>query len=138
VAMGRIWSGGLWRLAHDVHRLSAARSLRCGRESYRIERGGMPATFDMQPQPIPISAAAMLSGIYGFLSDSPQLASRRADLQRRRRVADREILGRFGALWLAPSGARLQSAHDEFHSALVDEFGLAALSQAPAENASRR
>jgi hypothetical protein len=136
--MRQIWSGGLRRLVHDVHRLSAARSLRYGRESYRIERGGMPSTFDMQPQPIPISAAAMLSGIYGFLSEIPQLAARRADLQRRRRVEDREILGRFGALWLAPSRARLQSAHDEFHRALVDEFGLAALNQPPAENASRR
>ena len=35
-------------------------------QSYLIEHGGMPATFDVQPQPIPISAAAMLSGIYGF------------------------------------------------------------------------
>ncbi len=94
----------------------------------------MPATFDMQPQPIPISAAAMLSGIYGFLSEIPQLAARRADLQRRRRVTDREILARFGAMWLAPSGTRLQSSHDEFHTALVDEFGLAALNRPSAEN----
>jgi len=79
----------------------------------------------------------MLSGIYGFLSEIPQLAARRADLQRRRRVEDREILARFGALWLAPSGARLQSAHDEFHTALVDEFGLATLSQPP-EGGQRR
>ena len=131
VAIRQIWSGGLWRLAHDVHRLSVARLQRYGRESYRIERGDMPATFDMQPQPIPISAAAMLSGIYGFLSELPHLAARRADLQSRRRVEDREILARFGGMWLAPSGARLQSAHDEFHRTLVDEFGLAALNQPP-------
>jgi len=97
----------------------------------------MPATFDMQPQPIPISAAAMLSGIYGFLSEIPQLAARRADLQGRRRVEDREILARFGAMWLAPSAARFQSAHDEFHTALVKEFGLAPLSQPP-EDGQRR
>jgi GT2 family glycosyltransferase len=137
-AMRRIWSGGLWRLAQDVHRLSAARSQRYGRESYRIERGGMPATFDMQPQPIPIAAAAMLSGIYGFLSEIPQLAVRRADLQRRRRVQDREILSQFGTMWLAPSAARVQAAHQEFQTALVDEFGLAALNQPAAENASGR
>ena len=93
----------------------------------------MPATFDVQPQPIPISAAAMLSGIYGFLSEIPQLTARRDDLQRRRRVEDREILSRFGTMWLAPSGARVQSAHEEFHTALVDEFGLATLNQ-PGDN----
>ena len=132
-AMRQIWSGGLWRWRNDVHRLSAADRGAMDANLYRIERGGMPATFDMQPQPIPItSAAAMLSGIYGFLSEIPQLAARRADLQPRRRVTDREILGRFGAMWLAPSGARLQSAHSELHTALVDEFGLAALNQQPA------
>jgi GT2 family glycosyltransferase len=132
----QIWSGGLWPLARDVHRLSAARSLRYGRESFLIERGGMPVTFDMQPQPMPIAAAAMLSGIYSFLSEIPELAARRADLQQRRLVNDREILGRFGVKWLAPSGARLQSAHEEFHAALIEEFGLAALNQQPADNAS--
>ena len=136
-AMRQVWNGGVWRLAYDVHRLSAARSMRHGRESYRIERGGMPATFDMQPQPIPVSAAAMLSGIYGFLSEIPRLAVRRADLQRRRRVEDREILRRFGTKWLAPSGARLQSAHQEFHTALVDEFGIAGLKPPDADGGSR-
>ncbi len=126
-AIRRIWSGGLWRLALDIRQLSAARARRYGRESYLIERGGMPATFDMQPQLMPISAAAMLSGIYGFLSDVPQLAARRADLQRRRQVNDREIVGRFGSLWLAPGGAPLQPAHQEFHTLLVEEFGLAEL-----------
>jgi GT2 family glycosyltransferase len=134
-AMHQIWSSGVWRLAHDVYRLGAAGSRRAGRESYRIERGGMPATFDMQPQSIPISAAAMLSGIYGFLSEIPELTARRADLQRRRRVNDREILRQFGAKWLAPSGTRLQSAHDELHKALVDEFGLAAINPPSVENA---
>ncbi len=137
-AIRQIWSGGLWRLAHEVQRLSAPDSGDSRRESFLLEGGAMPATFDQQPQPIPISSAAMLSGIYAFLSEIPQLASRRADLQRRRRVQDREIISRFGTQWLTPSGARLQSVHEEFHTALVDEFGLAALNQPPAENASRR
>jgi GT2 family glycosyltransferase len=137
-AMGRIWRAGPLRLAHDIRRLSAAGTLRDRRESYLVERGVMPTTFDVEPQPIPISAAAMLSGIYGFLSEIPQLAARRADLQRRRRVTDREILARFGAQWLAPSAARLQSAHEEFHTALVDEFGLAAVSPAADAASCRR
>lgn len=130
-AMRQIWRGGLWQLAEEVHRQSAAGSLRSRRESYLRERGAMPATCDQQPQPIPISAAAMLSGIYAFLSEIPQLTARRAHLQRRRRVQDREIIGRFGSQWLAPSGARLQSAHDEFHATLVDEFRLVTLSKRP-------
>jgi len=98
----------------------------------------MPATFDMQPQPIPISAAAMLSGIYGFLSELPQLSARRADLRRRRRVKDREILGQFGTMWLAPSAAISQAAHQEFHTVLVDEFRLGDLNEPRGEHVSRR
>ena len=75
----------------------------------------MPATFDAQPQPIPIAAAAMLSGIYGFLSEIPQLVERRDELQRRRRVDDRDLLERFGTHWLAPSGSRLQAEHQAMH-----------------------
>ena len=71
----------------------------------------------------------MLSGIYGFLSEIPQLTSRRDAVQRRRRVEDREILSRFGNMWLAPSSARMQAAHEEFHRALVNEFGLATVNQ---------
>jgi GT2 family glycosyltransferase len=127
-AIGQVWSGGVLSLARDVRRLGATKQP-FRRESYLIERGGVPATFDVQPQPFPIAAAAMLSGIYGFLSEIPQLTSRRDAVQRRRRVEDREILSRFGDLWLAPSSARMQAAHEEFHRALVDEFGLATLNQ---------
>jgi GT2 family glycosyltransferase len=134
-AIGQIRSGGLLSLARDVRRMGATGKLPFSRESYLIERGGMPATFDVQPQPLPIAAAAMLSGIYGFLSEIPQLTARRIDLQRRRRVGDREILRRFGDKWVAPSNSRLQSAHEEFHTTLVDEFGLATLNQ-PGDNAS--
>jgi GT2 family glycosyltransferase len=128
-AIGQIWSGGLWSLARDVRRLGATAKGAFRRESYLIELGGAPAAFDVQPQPLPISAAAMLSGIYGFLSEIPQLTLRRHALQRRRRAEDREILSRFGNMWLAPSSARMQAAHEEFHRALVDEFGLATLNQ---------
>jgi GT2 family glycosyltransferase len=130
-AIGQVWQGGLLSLARDVRRLAGSASRPFRRASFLIERGGMPATFDIQPQPFPISAAAMLSGIYGFLSEIPQLTARRNAMQRRRRVDDREILSRFGSMWLAGSGARIQAAHDEFHNALVEEFGLASVKQPP-------
>jgi GT2 family glycosyltransferase len=136
-AIARVWSGGVLSLARDVGRLGATAKQPFRRESYLIERGGVPATFDVQPQPLPIAAAAMLSGVYGFLSEIPQLASRRDAVQRRRRVQDHEILSRFGDLWLAPSSARMQAAHEEFHRALVDEFGLAALNK-PTDESRRR
>ena len=128
-AIGQIWSGGLLSLARDVRLQGATPKRRFRRESYLIELGGMPTTFDVQPQPLPISAAAVLSGIYGFLAEIPQLTPRRDAVQRRRRVEDREILSRFGDMWLASSRSRMQAAHDELHAALVDEFGLATLNQ---------
>ena len=112
-------------LARDVRRLSASGKGALRRKSFLIECGGVLAPFDVQPQPLPISAAAMLSGVYGFLSEIPELSKRRHVVQRRRRVNDREILSRFGNLWLAPSGARLQAVHEELHRLLVEEFGLA-------------
>ena len=77
----------------------------------------------------------MLSGIYGFLSELPQLVERRGELQRRRRVADHEVLERFGTHWLAPSGSRLQAEHQAMHVAIVDELGIAAIG--PPRTASR-
>jgi GT2 family glycosyltransferase len=130
-AIGQIWKGGLLRLARDVRQRGGTGKRPFGRESYLIELGGTPATFDVRPQPLPIAAAAMLSGIYGFLSEIPQLTARRIEVQHRRRVEDREILGRFGVMWLAPSTARLQAAHQELHATLVDEFGLGSLNQPP-------
>jgi hypothetical protein len=128
-AIGRVWRGGVSSLARDIRQLAVTGQQRARRESYLIERGGVPAIVDAQPLQLPMSAAAMLSGVYSFLSDIPELTRRRHALQRRRRVNDREILGRFGNLWLAPSGARLQAAHEEFHRLLVEEFGLAADNQ---------
>ena len=128
-AIEKVWNGGLLSLARDVRRLGASAKGGLRRQSYMLELGGMPATFDVQPQPFPISAAAMLAGIYSFLSEIPQLTARRDAVQRRRRADDREILSRFGNMWLAPSGARLQAVHEEFHRLLVEEFRLAADNQ---------
>jgi hypothetical protein len=125
-AIGHVWRGGLLSLVRDVRQLGASpKSFR--RQSYLIELGGVPAAFDLQAQPLPIAAAAILSGIYSFLSEIPQLTSRRDALQRRRRVEDRTILSRFGGMWLEASSARVQPAHEKFHAALIDEFGLATL-----------
>jgi GT2 family glycosyltransferase len=129
-AVGRVWQHGFIALWRDVLRLSRASESRSRREAYLIERGGMPSIFDSQPQPIPISAAAMLSGIYGFLSEIPKLIERRAKLQQRRRVEDRDVLSRFGTHWLAPTGARHPAEHEAMHAAIVDEFQIAALKPA--------
>ena len=137
-AIGLVWSGGVSSLLRDIRQLTVTGQQRARRESFLIERGGVPAIVDAQPLQLPMSAAAMLSGVYGFLSEIPELTRRRHAVQRRRRVTDREILSRFGKLWLAPSGARLQAAHEEFHRRLVEEFGLAADDQPDRETASRR
>ena len=96
------------------------------RAAYLIEHGAMPATFDeAQSEPLPIEAAATLSGIYGFLVDIPAVSRRRADVQRRRRATDDEIVRRFGSHWCQPCAARFQREHAELQAALVDEFALA-------------
>ena len=126
-ALGRVWQRGLVTLGSDVLRLSAA-APRSRRQSYLLERGAPTPSADAQSQPIPIAAAAMLSGIYGFLSEIPQLVERRHAVQRQRRVEDGDILQRFGTHWLAPSGSRLQAEHHAMHNAIADEFGIAAIS----------
>ena len=126
-ALGRVWQRGLVTLGSDVLRLSAA-APRSRRESYLLERGATTPSGDAQPQPMPIAAAAMLSGIYGFLSEIPQLVERRHEVQRQRRVEDGDILERFGTHWLAPSGSRLQAEHHAMHTAVAEAFGIAAIS----------
>jgi GT2 family glycosyltransferase len=125
-AIGLVWRQGLVSLGRDVLRRSVP-DPPSRRASYLMERGVMPPSFDAQPQPMPIAAAAMLSGIYGFLSEIPQLVERRQELQRRRRVDDGDLLQRFGTHWLAPSGSRLQAEHHAMHTAIADELGIAAL-----------
>jgi GT2 family glycosyltransferase len=126
--LARIWQRGVFSFGTDVVRLAASES-RTRRLSYLIERGGVPSTFDAQPQPIPIAAAAMLSGIYGFLSEIPQLVERRRELQGRRRINDADLLERFGTHWLASSGSRLQAEHQAMHEVVVHEFEIGAIRQ---------
>jgi GT2 family glycosyltransferase len=126
-ALRRIGDQGWMALARDVKRLSGGHASPSRRAAYLIERGGTPSTFDAQPETIPIEAAAILSGLYGFLSDLSTLAVRRANLQRRRQVGDREIIGRFGTHWIAPSGSLLPATHHLMQAALVEEFRLADL-----------
>jgi GT2 family glycosyltransferase len=98
------------------------------RAAYLIEHGAMPASFDeLQSESLPIEAAAMLSGIYGFLADLPALTRRRADAQRRRRATDLEIVRRFGSHWGHPCPARYQHEHNALHAMLIDEFALTEL-----------
>jgi hypothetical protein len=93
----------------------------------------MPATFDqMQAEPLPIEAAAMLSGVYAFLSDLPALTRRRAEMQRRRRTTDLEIVNRFGSHWGHPCHARFQHEHNLLLAMLIDEFALDRLDPAAA------
>jgi GT2 family glycosyltransferase len=74
---------------------------------------------------IPITAAAALSGIFSFLSDLPDLASRRSTIQNRRLLSDTDVLKKFGSHWLQPCPSPFQSEHDAVHAGLVKYFGLA-------------
>lgn len=131
----RVWRTGLLGLARDVRRLSAIRESGRSRGLYLADPGGSSqakgtpggsALVDGR-MPIPIGAAAVLAGIHGFLADLPKLSRRRAELQERRHVADRDILKRFGTHWLSPCPARLQSEHAAIHSGVVAAFALDAV-----------
>jgi GT2 family glycosyltransferase len=123
-AIARIWREGPARMGRDVLRLSASEQS-SRRTGYLVERGMMPPSLDEQAQPVPIAAAAMMSGLFGFLCDIPQLVERRRELQGQRRVGDSDILGRFGTHWLEPSGSRLQAEHYAMHASIVEELGIA-------------
>jgi GT2 family glycosyltransferase len=126
-AIRRLGIRGLYGLPRDVVRLWFAKQSRSRRQVYLMEEGGVPVTFDSWREPIPIDAAAILAGLYGFLSDLPKLSGRRAELQGRRRASDQEVLGRFGTHWLSPSPAPFQPEHNANHAMLVDEFALASI-----------
>jgi hypothetical protein len=127
--LARIWKRGFITLGRDVLRRTVAVESRSGRESYLIERGSVRAALDAERQQIPVAAAAMLSGIYGFLIDVPHLVRRRADLQRRRQKSDRDVLGSLGNQWVRPSSARLDREHRGMHTAIVAEFKIAGLTR---------
>ena len=130
-AIWRLGIRGLYGVPRDVVRLWFAKQSRSRREAYLVEQGGVPVTFDSWREPIPIHAAAILAGLYGFLSDLPNLTRRRADLQRRRRASDQQVLWRFGTHWLSPSPATFQAEHNAHHGVLVEQFALAAIPDAP-------
>ena len=78
------------------------------RAAYLVEYGDVPPEFSgLQSESLTIEAAAILSGIYGFLSDIPALTRRRQDVQRRRCVSDEEIVNSSGRTGL-PVPARFQ------------------------------
>ena len=80
-AIKRLGIRGFVRVARDVFVAPPGETSRPRRAAYLIEQGEIPSTFDTQFEALPINAAAMLAGIYGFLSDLPALSRRRADLQ---------------------------------------------------------
>ena len=77
-------------------------------------------------EPIPIAAAAALSGIFAFLSDLQSVSSRRASIQVRRSLTDANVLSRFGTHWLQVCPAPFQVEHDAFHATIAEHFQLAA------------
>ncbi len=94
------------------------------RDSYLIERGGQPASFDAHAESLPASAAAALLGIRDFLDSLPELSARRRALQARRRRTDAEIIGRFGEYWLSPVASPQQDDHVDLQETLVNAFGV--------------
>ena len=94
------------------------------RSDYFIECGSQPPEFDDRREPVSAPAAATLLGIREFLDAMPELAERRARLQRERRSSDAAILGQFDEHWLSPSSAPRQPEHDELHRVLIEAFGL--------------
>ena len=94
------------------------------RDSYLIERGGQPASFDAHAEPIPANAAAALLGIRDFLDSLPELSARRRALQARRRRTDAEIIGRFGEYWMSPVASPQQDDHVDLQETLVNAFGV--------------
>ncbi len=96
-----------------------------GDAAYLVENGDVPpGSSGLQSESLSIEAAAILSGIYGFLSDLPALTRRRQDVQRRRCVSDDEIVRQFGSHWLQPVPARFPHEHNELQRLLLVE-GLA-------------
>jgi hypothetical protein len=125
-ALARLGIRGLLGVARDVLVPPHVKRTPERRAAYLMERGAIPATVDdLQCESLPIEAAAILSGLYGFLSDLPALTRRRSAIQRRRRATDLEIVSRFGSHWRQQCPSRFQHEHDEAHAMLIDAFSLA-------------
>ncbi len=117
---GRRWVAGAWRES----RPDGAASAPDRRSLYRSPEDSAHDTV-APSESIPIGAAAVLSGLYGFLAGLPELATRRQAIQARRQISDRDILDRFGSHWLQPSGSPHQREHNEVQRDLADYLGLA-------------
>jgi GT2 family glycosyltransferase len=93
------------------------------RTAYLAERGPLPNGVDIpERQILPIDAAAVLSGIHGFLLDLPALSMRRAQMQQRRRISDEEFISRFGSHWRIAALVPYQREYDELHAIITDEL----------------
>jgi GT2 family glycosyltransferase len=95
------------------------------RAAYLVEAGPVPnSAADTRLETIPIQSAAILSGVYGFLSDLPAVSRRRELVQRQRTVGDLDIAKRCGSYWTHPVPSRDQYEHDRLLATLVAEFAL--------------
>ena len=122
-AVSRLGVRGCLGVAKDI--FVASRQSAWGRRSYAV---GVRHDALVGPvgETIPIEAAAAFSGLLAFLSELPGLASRRTDIQARRRVSDEEILKTFGTHWLRVCPAAYQGEHNKFQHALVEHFRITA------------
>lgn len=94
------------------------------RSALQIERGAAPFALDGRAEPVPTSAAAALCGVRDFLSELPQLSTRRHAFQAARRRSDREILSQFATHWIDPAVSPHQLVHEEVHRDLVEALGI--------------
>ena len=106
------------------------------RSTYALEREDAAEPVPSM-EPIPIAAAAALSGIFAFLSDLQSVSSRRASIQVRRSLTDGDVLSKFGTHWLQVCPAPFQVEHDAFHAAIAEHFQLAALGAKTGASATR-
>jgi hypothetical protein len=126
VNLQRVGAAGCISAAADVARelLTKSPANPNARDSYLVERGGQPASFDAHAESLPAGAAAALLGIRDFLDSLPELSARRRALQARRRRTDAEIIGRFGEYWLSPVGSPQHDHHIHLQEALVNAFSV--------------
>jgi GT2 family glycosyltransferase len=128
-ALGQVGPRGALQTVQRVVTALTGRPSRSRREYYLREFDTSRSRGVTQPARLPIESAAVLSGVYGFLTDLPRLSKLRAAIQDERIAADSDILGRFADSWLYPSQSRFQAVHDVVHRELVDEFELAAITR---------
>src|SRR5262249_36514923 len=125
-AVKRLGIRGLLEVARDALIPRTPRRSPQHREEYLIEsiRGRERPDWSER---VPMGAAGVVAGVYGFLADLAEVTKRRADLQDRRQVPDAEILKRFGSHWLQQVPAPFQAEHDAVQCALVDALAIAAI-----------